>query len=222
MTWSAGKRFRSSTALEIAASISSIVRAPEPPTLLTTMSSPPKVGPRAVDDRRRTLGRRDVRDDAVGPPGPAARGDRLVQRLRPARAEHDVRALLDEPRRDAAADPPARAGDERRPSRRALDPRRLAYCVPRPASCSPATARRTGTASDAGRATPTRRSTSAGRRQAAELAEQLAGDGDRGDLLERPRSGRSETARVVGDAARPPRRARTQRSARSTSARGRG
>ena len=92
--------------------MSSIVRAPEPPTFLTTMSSPPKADTRAVDDRRRTLGRRDVRDHAVGTTRPAGAADRLVQRLRPARAEEDVRPLLDEPRRDAAADPPARAGDD--------------------------------------------------------------------------------------------------------------
>ena len=72
---------------------------------------PAEGGHGAVDNRRRTLGRRDVCDHTPGTTRPAGAADRLVQRLRPSRAEEDIRALPDEPCRDAAADPPARAGD---------------------------------------------------------------------------------------------------------------
>ena len=93
--------------------MSSIVRAPEPPTLLTTMSSPPKADTAPSTTAAAPSG---VVTSATTPrarPGPAGAADRLVERLRPARAEDDVRPLLDEPCRDAAADPPARAGDDR-------------------------------------------------------------------------------------------------------------
>ena len=92
--------------------MSSIVRAPEPPTFETTMSSPPKADTAPSTTAAAPSG---VETSATTTPGttrPAGAADRLVQRLRPARAEEDVRALLDEPCRDAAADPPARAGDD--------------------------------------------------------------------------------------------------------------
>ena len=66
----------------------------------------------AVDHRRCALGRRHVGDGPVGPPGATDRRDRLVERLLASGAEHDVDAFLDEARRDASADTPARARDE--------------------------------------------------------------------------------------------------------------
>ncbi len=49
----------------------------------------------------------------MGLPGAADRRDRLAERFLASGTEHDVDAFLDEAHRDAAADAPARAGDER-------------------------------------------------------------------------------------------------------------
>ena len=77
------------------------------------MSSPPNVLDGCVDDGGCARRGRDVGDDAVRPPRARRVAHGRVERLGAARAEDDVRALLDEPRRDPAADPAARAGDER-------------------------------------------------------------------------------------------------------------
>ena len=87
--------------------------APEPPTLFTTMSSPPNASTAPATTAAAPSGVVTSATTRVGPPGPSGRAHRLLERLRAARAEDDVRALLDEPRRDVAPDPPARAGDER-------------------------------------------------------------------------------------------------------------
>ena len=133
--------------------------APEPPTLFTTMSSPPKTDDGRPDDGRGALLGGDVRDDAMRPSRARRCCNRLVERCLAARAEHDVCPLLDEPSRDRPADAPARAGDERDlPGQSELHVASLVGCRRR-GSCWRATARRSGTASDDGRATPTRRST---------------------------------------------------------------
>ena len=65
------------------------------------------------DDRRCPLRCGDVGDDADRSPRAVDRANRGVELVTPARAEDDVRTLLGEAGRDAAADAPARAGHDR-------------------------------------------------------------------------------------------------------------
>ena len=127
--------------------------------MLTTTSSPPNVATAAATTLAAPVGRRHVGDDPVRATRARRRRDRLGERFLAARAEDDVRSLLDEPCRDAAPDPATRAGDERDlPFEPEIHGASLIRCR-RPGSCSPATVRPTGTASGVGKGRPIRRST---------------------------------------------------------------
>ena len=160
--------------------------------------------------------------DDPGSPRPAGGRRCAASSVVPAAgAEDDVRPLLGEARRDAAADAAARAGDDRDlAGEPEIHGASLLSCQ-RHASCSCVTARPTGTASDGGRVMPIRHSNETGRRQAAELAEQLAGDRVAAvyssDSPTRERDGAGRRRR-----AGPPGRRGRRACGRSTSGRGRG
>ena len=93
--------------------MSSNVRAPEPPTLLTTMSRPPNCSTAAATTARAPS---RVETSAATPaarPGPSIVADRRLQPLGVARAEHDVGSLGGERGGDPEADPAARARHDR-------------------------------------------------------------------------------------------------------------